>query len=73
MSPRQPSREFYKQKQRSILGIGITYIENDIKISKNIDLISHNLNQTGNTTVQALKYLNINYSILYMIFRVRLF
>ncbi len=58
MSPRQPSREFYKQKQRSILGIGVTFIENENKITKNVDLISHNLNQTGNTTVQALKYIH---------------
>lgn len=57
MSPRQPSREFYKQKQRSILGIGVTFIENENKITKNVDLISHNLNQTGNTTVQAFKYI----------------
>ena len=55
MSPRQPTREFYKQKQRSILGFGLYYKENNIIHMKNIDLISHNLNQTGNTTVQSFR------------------
>ncbi len=55
MSPKQPSREFYNQKQRSILGFGIYYNENGVIKCKNVDFISHNLNQTGNTTVQAFK------------------
>jgi hypothetical protein len=55
MSPRQPSREFYNQKQRSILGFGIYYNENGSIKCKNVDFISHNLNQTGNTTVQAFR------------------
>jgi hypothetical protein len=55
MSPRQPSREFYDRKQRSILGFGVYYKENGSLKCKNIDLISHNLNQTGNSTVQAFK------------------
>jgi hypothetical protein len=53
MSPRQPSREFYSQKQRSILGFGIYSKEEGLIICRNVDLISHNLNQTGNTTVKA--------------------
>jgi hypothetical protein len=56
ISPRQPSREFYqKDNQRSIIGFGIYYKENGLLKSKNIDLISHNLNQTGNSSVQALR------------------
>ena len=55
MSPRQPSREFYDRKQRSILGFGVFYKENGSLKCKNIDFISHNLNQTGNSTVQAFK------------------
>ncbi len=53
MSPRQPSREFYNQKQRSVLGFGIFSNEKGLIICRNVDLISHNLNQTGNTTVKA--------------------
>jgi hypothetical protein len=55
MSPRQPSREFYGRKQRSILGFGVFYKEHGSLKCKNIDFISHNLNQTGNSTVQAFK------------------
>jgi len=57
MSPRQPSREFYNTKQRSILGFGIYSKENGFVKCKNVDLISHNLNQTGNTTVKAFRQL----------------
>ncbi len=59
MSPRQPSKEFYKQKQRSVLGFGVYYNENGVIKCKNVDFISHNLNQTGNSTVIAFKYLFI--------------
>jgi hypothetical protein len=55
MSPRQPSREFYDRKQRSILGFGVFYKEHGSLKCKNVDFISHNLNQTGNSTVQAFK------------------
>ena len=55
MSPKQPSREFYNQKQRSILSFGIYYNEHGSIKCKNVDFISHNLNQTGNTTVQAFR------------------
>ena len=55
MSPRQVSREFYKQKQRSLIGFGI-YFNEDNKIKCiNVDLISDNLNQNGNSTVLAFK------------------
>ena len=37
MSPKQPSREFYNQKQRSILGFGIYYNENEVIKCKNVE------------------------------------
>jgi hypothetical protein len=59
MSPRQPSKEFFKQKQRSVIGFGVYFNENGFTKCINVDFISHNLNQTGNSTVLAFKYLNL--------------
>ena len=59
MSPRQASKEFYKQKQRSVIGFGIYYNENDSIKCINVDLISDNLNQTGNSSVCAFRYVLI--------------
>ena len=55
MSPRQVSKEFYKQKQRSIIGFGLYYNENNSIKCINVDLISDNLNQTGNSSVCAFR------------------
>ena len=55
MSPRQVSREFYNQQQRSVLGFGIYYNENDVIKCINVDLISDNLNQTGFATKCGFK------------------
>ena len=56
MSPRQVSREFYNQQQRSVLGFGIYYVKYDTIHCINVDLISDNLSQTGFATICGFKW-----------------
>ena len=58
MSPRQISKEFYKQQQRNILGFGIYYKNNNKLECINIDIISDVQEQSGFTVVSSfrLKY-----------------
>ena len=55
MSPRQISKEFYKQQQRSILGFGIYYKNNNKLECINIDIISDVLEQSGFTVVSSFR------------------
>ncbi len=55
MSPRQVNKEFYNQKQRSVLGFGVFYKKNGKINCINVDLISDNLSQSGNATICAFK------------------
>jgi hypothetical protein len=55
LSPRQPSEEYYNQKQRSILGFGIYHwVEDEIKC-QNVDIISDILDQTAFSVISCFK------------------
>jgi hypothetical protein len=55
LSPRQVSKEFYNQQQRSLLGFGVYYHDNNSIKCINIDLISDNLKQSGNSSVCSFR------------------
>ena len=56
MSPRQVSREFYSQQQRTVLGCGIYYIKDDgTRDCINVNLISDNLSQKGYSVVHSFR------------------
>jgi len=55
MSPRQINSEFFKQKLRHVLGIGIYYKKNSKTECLNINLISDNLGQKGYSVVAAFR------------------
>ncbi len=57
MSPRQVSGEYRNQEQRTLIGFGIYYKdENNSLLSINIDLVSNNQGQTGYDSVNAFRY-----------------
>lgn len=56
MSPRQVSGEYRKQEQRTLIGLGIFYKDEDGKLTcLNLDLISKNQGQAGFDTVNAFR------------------
>ena len=55
LTPRQVSREYYNQQQRSLIGFGLYYREHEKVKCINIDLISSNLKQSGNSTVCSFR------------------
>jgi len=56
MSPRQVSSEYRNQEQRSLIGFGIFYRnDNGIVDCLNIDLVSKNHDQKGYDSVNAFK------------------
>ncbi len=55
MSPRQVSGEFRLQEQRTLIGFGIFYKENEKIQCLNIDLVSNNQGQTGYDTVNGFR------------------
>ena len=56
MSPRQVSGEFRKQEQRTLIGFGIFYKnENNDLVCLNIDLVSNNQGQAGFDSVHAFR------------------
>ena len=55
LSPRQVSKEFYNQQQRSLIGFGVYYREKDRIRCMNVDMISDNLTQTGNSSVCSFR------------------
>lgn len=59
MSPRQVSKEFRKQEQRTLIGFGIFYRdENDELDYLNINLVSNNQGQAGYDSVNAFRLVN---------------
>ncbi len=56
LSPRQPSEEYYNQKQRSILGFGIYFWAEDTIECLNIDIISDILDQKAFSVISCFKY-----------------
>ena len=56
MSPRQVSSEYRKQEQRTLIGFGIFYKNEDDDLKCfNLDLISKNQGQSGFDTVNAFR------------------
>lgn len=56
MSPRQVSKEFRLQEQRTLLGFGVFYRDSENELEcLNIDLISNNQGQGGFDTVHAFR------------------
>ncbi len=56
MSPRQVSQEYRNQQQRTLIGFGIYYKNNNDNIEcLNIDLVSNNQGQAGFDTVNAFR------------------
>ena len=57
MSSRQVSHEYREQQQRTLLGFGIYYIDDNCKLKcLNIDLVSSNLSQTATDSVNGFRY-----------------
>ena len=57
MSPRQVSREFREQQQRTLIGFGIFYINHFGELDcLNIDLVSNNQGQSGFDTVHSFRF-----------------
>ncbi len=56
MSPRQVSREYREQEQRTLIGFGLYFKNTNGDIdSINIDLVSNNQGQSGYDTVNAFR------------------
>ena len=56
MSPNQVGDEFTKQEQRTLLGFGIFYRDQQgVTQCLNIDLVSNNQGQSGYDTVNAFR------------------
>ena len=55
MSPRQINSEFFKQKLRFVLGIGLYYKKNSKIECINVNIISDNLGQKGFSVISALR------------------
>ena len=55
LSPRQPTEEYYNQKQRTVLGFGIYYKVGNVVESLNVDIISDILEQSGYTVVSCFR------------------
>ena len=55
LSPRQPTEEYYNQRQRTFLGFGIYYKEGDQVKCLNVDIVSDVLEQGGFTVVSCFR------------------
>jgi len=55
LSPRQVSSEFYRDKSRYVLGIGIYYRKNSKVECLNVNIISDNLGQKSYSVISALR------------------
>lgn len=56
MSPRQTSNEFRQQEQRTLIGFGIYFKDENNNIEcLNIDLVSNNQGQTSYDSVNAFR------------------
>lgn len=61
MSPRQVSKEFRNQEQRTLIGFGIFYRDANYELDcLNIDLVSNNQGQAGYDTVNAFRFINFD-------------
>ena len=60
MSPRQVSKEFRLQEQRTLIGFGIFYKNANGHLDcLNVDLVSNNQGQAGFDTVNAFRLINV--------------
>ena len=70
MSPRQINSEFFKQRLRFVLGIGLYYKKNFKIECINVNIISDNLGQKGFSVISALRYKSFYfYSLTYSVIK----
>ena len=57
MSPRQKSTEYYNQKEASLLGFLIHYLEDGIIKKVYVDILADNGAQTASAVIQSLNFI----------------